>query len=305
VLVWLSIAGTFITDLFQVVSIILPLVLGRRAATIWFVVGNVCTLVIYSIVQALSDAPPPLAAMVMEVSTPLGWRFVAFAVGMMLLGDRQRRNELARVNEQLLAAQTLLADRARMAERLEISRELHDSIGHHLVAMNVQLELARHQTEGATRDIVVHAQTAGRRMLGEVRTIVSTWRTEALEVATALRQLASELQSPAIVVDIEDGLDVTDPAMARALIRCAQEVVTNAIRHANAQHVWLELTASDGGVRLIGRDDGCGRETITMGNGLRGLGERAEGLRGHVHVTSTPGAGFVVTMWLPAKERDE
>ncbi len=300
ILVWLSIVGTVINDLFQVVSIILPLALRPRAATIWFVIGNVCTVAIYGIIEASADSGKTLPAMITEVFTPLGWRFVAFAVGMMLVGDRHRRTELARVNEQLVAAQTLLADRARLAERLEISRELHDSIGHHLAALNVQLELARHQAEGPAHDTVIQAQAAGRRMLTEVRSIVSTWREDAaLEVGAALRQLATELQSPAVIVDIEDGLEVTEPLPARALIRCAQEIVTNAIRHAGARHVWLALAVERDGIRLVGRDDGCGREVITLGNGLRGLTERARALNGRIDVSSPVGGGFVVEMWIP------
>jgi signal transduction histidine kinase len=291
-----------INDLFQVVSLILPFVLARRAAMVWFVTGNVVTLMIYVVIQhTVVEPSPTTAAMVIEVLTPLGWRCVAFAVGIMLCGDRQRRKELASANEQLLAAQALLADRARLAERLDISRELHDSIGHHLAALNVQLELARHQTEGTARDTVVQAQAAGRRMLTEVRSIVTTWRDEAsLEVGAALRRLAVEMREPAIIVDIESGLEVKDALPARALIRCAQEIVTNAIRHANARHVWLELATDRGGVRLVGRDDGCGRDVVELGNGLRGLTERAEALQGRVDVSSPSGGGFVVEMWVPA-----
>src|SRR3954470_2173280 len=103
-------------------------------------------------------------------------------------------------------------------------------------------------------------------MLGEVRTIVSTWRSEArLDVAAALRHMAGELRTPSIVVDVRDDLDIADPPVARALIRCAQEIVTNAVRHASAQHVWLDLGLAGDGLLLVGRDDGCGRDAITLG----------------------------------------
>lgn len=289
-LAWLSVVGVLVNDLFQVVSLMLPLALSRRVATIWFVAGNVVTLVIYAIVQAYAEPPRPLVANVIEVLSPLAWRFVAFAVGVMLAGDRQRRQALARATEH----------RARLEERLEISRELHDSIGHHLVALNTQLELARHQTEGAARETVREAQAAGRRMLGEVRSIVSTWRADTVpEVGAALRALAGQLQTPAVLVDVPPGLEVTDAHAARALIRCAQEIVTNAIRHAEAQHVWLELRAAAGGIELVGRDDGRGCDVVTLGNGLRGLGERAEALHGRVDVRARPNGGFEVAMWLP------
>jgi signal transduction histidine kinase len=79
--------------------------------------------------------------------------FEAFSLYTSELAARERRTseELARVNAELVAAQGLLADRSRAAERLRISRDLHDVAGHHLTALSLALEAARHAPPSATR----------------------------------------------------------------------------------------------------------------------------------------------------------
>ena len=83
------------------------------------------------------------------------------------------------------------------------------------------------------------------------------------------------------------------------LFRSAQEAVTNAIRHAGARHVWIDLGRDDARVRLRIRDDGPGTTPIVVGNGLRGLRERAEALAGTLELCAVPGQGVTVEVVLP------
>jgi signal transduction histidine kinase len=155
-------------------------------------------------------------------------------------------------------------------------------------------------TEGAAREAVVKAHEAGLSLLGDVRAVVSVWRDDAaLDLPAALARLADTIQDPAILVTVQPGLRVEQPAVAKALLRCAQEAVTNSVRHGNARHIWLELTHADGWLRLSARDDGRGQDTIALGNGLRGIQERAVALGGEVHLDARSGAGFAVAMRLP------
>jgi signal transduction histidine kinase len=98
---------------------------------------------------------------------------------------------------------------------------------------------------------------------------------------------------------VPDDLRLDDPERAHALLRCAQEVLTNAVRHAGARNVWLELAGGPEGLELRARDDGRGAEAVRSGNGLNGMRERLEALGGRLAVESGPGRGFQVTAWLP------
>jgi two-component system sensor histidine kinase UhpB len=94
-----------------------------------------------------------------------------------------------------------------------------------------------------------------------------------------------------------DSIDLT-------LYRCLQESLTNAVRHAQAQHVTISLHAeSERMLVLTVRDDGCGiYPGKVAGFGLRGMQERVEGLGGRYTIDSEPGNGTCVRVTLPLAE---
>jgi signal transduction histidine kinase len=137
-------------------------------------------------------------------------------------------------------------------------------------------------------------------LLAKVRDVVSTLReAERCDLKEALEALARSVPNPAIHLDISPGVRVS-PDQAHALMRCAQEAVTNAVRHAEAANLWLEVSADRDGVRLIARDDGRARRPVSSpGSGLVGMRERVESLGGRLAVRTGAGIGFTIDAWLP------
>jgi signal transduction histidine kinase len=83
-------------------------------------------------------------------------------------------------------------------------------------------------------------------------------------------------------------------------MRCAQEAITNAVRHAKASNLWLQVTPDGEGVRLVARDDGSARPTASApGSGLLGMRERVESLGGKLAVRTEVDSGFTLDAWLP------
>ncbi len=227
----------------------------------------------------------------------------AFALGLASLAEREgrARRELARVNAELLATQAFLADSGRVAERLRISRELHDALGHHLTALSLHLEVASHLAEGKAEEHVKHAQEMARTLLAEVRGVVSTLRQEPpLDLAEVLRTLISGVPRPRVHLRLE-GVPTDGPAV-HALFRCAQEIITNAVRHSEAENLWLELSPRPGAWELSARDDGRGAPRFQPGSGLRGMQERLEQLGGGLAVAPPAGGGFGLRAWLRREE---
>jgi signal transduction histidine kinase len=98
---------------------------------------------------------------------------------------------------------------------------------------------------------------------------------------------------------VPDDLDIIDPIIAQTVLRCVQEIVTNAVRHAHAANLWIELVRGDGYVELRARDDGRGADAITPGHGLAGMRERVELIGGRLWLESAPARGFSVTASIP------
>ncbi|HEV2844190.1 MAG TPA: histidine kinase, partial [Thermoanaerobaculia bacterium] len=192
-----------------------------------------------------------------------GFQVFAFHHSLTTLRERRGREELTRVNAELLATRKLLEDSSRAAERLRISRELHDGMGHHLTALSLSLEAARHAPEEEKGKHVGTAQGLTKRMLQEVRDVVGQLREGApIDLAGALAELAAGIERPAVHLSFPGDLRIDDPEHAHALLRCAQEILTNAVRHAAARNLWLELVQGPDGLELRARDDGRGAGTV-------------------------------------------
>jgi signal transduction histidine kinase len=145
------------------------------------------------------------------------------------------------------------------------------------------------------------AHTLARLLLTDVREAVSQMREGgAIDLGAALRPLAENVPKLAIHMDIQQPLTVDDPERAHVLLRCAQEAITNAVRHAGAHNLWLEAHADGGRIVLRVRDDGAGAEHLAAGNGLQGMRERLRQLGGRLEVATRRGEGFQLTMTLPA-----
>ena len=147
----------------------------------------------------------------------------------------------------------------------------------------------------------MQAKGLARDLLANVRDVVATLREdERCDLKVALEALAQSVPTPVIHVDIAPGVRVR-PDQAHALMRCAQEAVTNAVRHAQASNLWLQVTLDGEGVRLVARDDGSARPTTSSpGSGLLGMRERVESLGGRLAVRTEVDFGFTVEAWLPS-----
>lgn len=236
------------------------------------------------------------------VAWTAGSAYAAFQVGMLAvarLAERERRSrlELAGALAELTSTRSLLESSVRGAERTRIARELHDLLGHHLVALGLQLEAASLETHGSAKARVAEARAIAKLLLADVRAAVSDLRDGAsLDLRGALMALATTGVGPRVDVRVDDTFAVDDPARAAAFLRCAQEAVTNARRHAGATTIVVEGTVET----LRVRDDGRGTRDAPEGTGLRGMRERAAALGGEVRVGPVPDGGTEVVVRIPS-----
>lgn len=229
-----------------------------------------------------------------------GWQLFAFAVGYLAAGERRANRALQRSARELVATQQMLAESHRVAERTQISRELHDTLGHSLTVLNVNLELARHLVDGRAAEAITKAQTVGRLLLADVREVVHTLGADrSIDLKGALATLADGSSAPTVRLSWPESLVVANPAVAHAVFRCVQEALTNAIRHGQARTVWVDVARTGDRLTLHVRDDGAGAEAIREGHGLQGMRERLEAVGGRCEIDSAPGAGVTLRAWAP------
>ena len=244
-----------------------------------------------------------LLAVVPRTSAVIVWLlyagFQAFAglTGYYAKQAERSRDELAQVNAHLLATRSLLEESARDGERLRLARELHDVAGHKLTAMKLQLSLLARDPAGAPPAVATAATLAGE-LLDDLRGVVGQMRRhDGLDLKRAIEELAAPLPRPRVHLDVAADARVDDVAQAQALLRTAQEALTNAARHSGADNVWLRLARDGGRIVLEVRDDGRGNAAIRPGNGLSGMRERLEALGGGVAFAGE--RGFRIDAWMP------
>ena len=232
--------------------------------------------------------------------------FMLFSVSAAHLArsEASARQSLAQANAELRATHALLADNARMAERLRISRDLHDVLGHNLTSLTVHLDVANRLAQGASVEHVRCARAIAGTLLDEVRGVVSQIRVQPVDLRATLLSLTEGLPGLRVDLAIPDELTALDPARADAILRCVQELITNTLRHAQAQELSIEIRQSiDGALSIVARDDGRGGAVIE-GHGLAGMRERFEALGGSLSIACAPGRGFSVQAQIPALIHD-
>ncbi len=232
--------------------------------------------------------------------------FQVFALGRSWLELRERlaRQQLAAANAELRGTQALLAESSRIAERLRISQDLHDSLGHHLTALSLQLDVVARQLDGPAADQVHQAHAITRLLLADIRSVVGDLRSgTAIDLSGAISSLAAPDGDPKVHVDVPPSLSIDAPELANALLRCTQEIITNAVRHARAQNIWIRLAFAPGGIELCGSDDGIGAPALVRGHGLTGMRERVESQGGSLAVTSPPGQGLSLRAFIPLMDK--
>jgi len=283
--------------LMMVAAGVIPWMLSVRLGVLWLLVSQLAVAPVYYLLLRF-----PLFEAVMQSLLYGGFSMFIFVTSLVARQQTEARDEQRRLNSELRATRALLAESARVNERTRISRELHDLLGHQLTALTLNLEVAGHLAEGQALEHVKRSHTLAKLLLGNVREVVSQLReTGAIDLAAALRPLTENVPSLGIQLEIEDPLNVEDPQRAHVLLRCTQEIITNAVRHAGARHLWIKVyREAPDRVVVEARDDGVGADMVNVGNGLRGMRERLQQCGGQLQIETRPGEGFRLRATVPA-----
>jgi two-component system sensor histidine kinase DesK len=230
-----------------------------------------------------------------------GTTTVAIGLLMVLMHNLRERNR------ELSEARAELAHTAVAAERERFARDLHDLLGHSLSVIAIKAELAGRllpgDAERAAREVADVEQVA-RQALNEVRQAVSDYRRPTLDGELEGARMA--LSAAGIDAEFDRAPSALDPEVEAVLAWTVREGATNVIRHSGARHCRVQMRAGDGDARVEVLDDGAGTVVSDVasnghaGNGIAGLRERAERVRGRIEAGRRADAdGFRLAVSVP------
>ena len=225
---------------------------------------------------------------------------------------------------ELLASRTRLRNVAQQVvtaqeeERQRISRVLHDEVTQDLMALTMTLawmqnELPEKETELRQRldASIVTVEMA----MEQIRQLAHDLRPPALDALGLNRALEGYCKALAERMSIQIEYSGTaiphlPDMISICLYRAVQEGLTNVVKHAQAQHIWVRLRCGSRGIVLVIKDDGQGfnptelrermsAQAVPWGVGLRGMQERYELLGGNLSIHSSPHMGTRLTGFIP------
>jgi signal transduction histidine kinase len=194
---------------------------------------------------------------------------------------------------------------ATLEERHRIARDIHDSLGHALVALNIQMETAltlwRIEPEQAY-EFLQEAKQLGSDALKAVRQSVSEIRSDPLQGQLLEKAIATLTQEFYRTTGIppECQIDLSNPLSNQVntvVYRIVQESLTNICKYAAATRVQIQIQTTAEGLLLVIQDNGKGMtiDSSGYGFGLQGMRERTTNVGGQLEITSQPGAGCRIT----------
>jgi signal transduction histidine kinase len=262
--------------------------------------------IFYQSIDLINKVPADINHQRLLISTILAsfGIYIVACTFVLLLSLTIVREQRSRVRAEQLTHE--IETLAATVERSRIAREIHDSLGHTLTALNVQLELAQKLQQrdphraGQSIDI---AHQLSAQCLQDVRHAVHSMQDRTIDLNTAIQTLVQPLQNQSdLKFDVSLKFPALPPTFSHQIYCIIQEGLTNIQRHADATHVQLQGERSGDEIVVSLHDNGIGFhvDQAATGFGLRSMSERAQSIDGHLQVESTPAQGTRLRLIAPA-----
>ena len=261
-------------------------------------------------------------------SNILNWMFVFYGafVGSLIRNFHNAKEtisvqygQLNESHEALQSAHGQLREYAEQVEQLtvirernEIAREIHDTVGHKMTALIVQLQVAREMAERdaeKAKEVIAVCEQLTRDSLHELRLSVRTLKDdhrgmsfhevllELLDEFSAMTQMETRLSV--------DGDSSAIPSSLQPTIkRVVQEGLTNAMKHGNARTCLVDIDVGENDIHLTIKDDGMGQKNILPNFGLINMKERVTEHGGSFAIESVEGEGFGIYINFPLQQKE-
>lgn len=276
--------------------------------------------------------PEDWAGFLSLIGTQIDFTVIPFVIGCILFALHVQRShtqlkeahtdlatthaKLEDTYDQLQLAAAQIETLTLAAERQRLARELHDTLAQGLSGLHLQLEAIRTglrlQRYGQVQEMVEQSLLGTRNALTEARRAIDNLRTGMVSPKNLPVEVQQVIRHCIVATTLTCTTDLAalvfvPGALCEQVLRAIKEGLTNVIRHAQARHVWIEVSRREGMLVIEIRDDGMGFDPTSVETspghyGLLGLRERTRLVGGDFSITSVPGAGTTLRLHFPESE---
>lgn len=225
--------------------------------------------------------------------------FFSAWLSMSLLKERETRIRAEQLAEQVEVF-------AKKVERTRIARDIHDTLGHTLTSLNIQLDLARIPRRNVPTDVLEIINTSkqlAEQSADDLRNAIYMLRGSEFDLKSNLEALVARCSRQSdlkIELNISN-LPAIEQQLSNHLYLLVLEIITNARKHAEATQLSIQLAVEAGNIILIGTDNGKGFDTsaVAAGFGLQGMRERVVSMHGNLEIETTPARSTSIKASIP------
>lgn len=194
-------------------------------------------------------------------------------------------------------------------ERNRIAQDIHDNLGHSLVALSMNLDVTRNiidEDKDKAKRLLDKCQLLVKESMNSLRKAVYTLKEDDLSQGliasvNGIIDNINDTSSIDIVSHIDEKVEEIPIEHKSILYATIKESLTNSIKHSNCSKINITLNVKDK-IQLSIKDNGIGCDNIIKGNGLKGIEERIDRVNGHIDYNTEEGRGFEILVTLPYNE---
>lgn len=221
-------------------------------------------------------------------------------------------NKLKKVMVELKETSQKLEEASIVEERSRIAREIHDTLGHTLTGAIVQLEAAKKLIDvdkDKAKEFIEKSQEITREGFTEVKRAIKALKPISIEENTLKEGLETLMNNTMAHCDcvIENNIDLPDSIedqLKTDIYRVVQELITNSLRHGNAEKINVIIDFQNESLRVLVSDNGIGCSSFKEGYGLSGIKERLKKYDAKIDYQSRRNKGFTCLIYLTFKKKE-
>lgn len=222
-------------------------------------------------------------------------------------GIKQLNEKLKSANMKLQEYALQVEDITVTRERNKVAQELHDSLGHSLMALSMHLEFAKKICTAKpekVEEVLTQSEKIAKSSINDLRKAVSLLNSE-IEITDLDDSIEKLINNFYLVSNLKitytknKSINTLSPHIKTSIYKTIQECVTNSLKHGSATEIIIKITADNENVDAIITDNGIGCNNIVKSNGLKGIESRISSLNGAVYYFSHDNLGFGIKLSIP------